>query len=1093
MFDIYIKNYYTRAGEYITDETLMYSIPMESDEDDSLIDPKVQVEMGKAGSFEFAMYIGHPYYEAIRQMKTIFRIVYDGDTIFRGRVLTIDTGHMTGNKKIHCEGDLAFLIDSQMEGVPDANRTKTNALTYIQSLLANHNSQMANDMPDKQFALGQVPGTYTSSITEPQQVNPENNYRYGSASWKDSQSAFVELSDSFGGYWRTRYQNGTAYLDWLDNYYYSEINPQTIEIGQNMIDISSSSEVNNIFTALIPVGSSKSKKLYINDYRTDIHGNTNYILVPQILSVFADEQLNSGFHSKQDYANAVRDYGLIFRTESFENADTKEKLWQYATDWIKNNYCGGLSSFTIGAIDMHLVGQSAGKFLIGGRVNVIYPDVDNRDTDPEAMIHKVMTVMKATYDLHHPEKNQYTIGIPNAILKKNYGEKSKSGGGGKTVGKNKDQEGRNGDFSKRFEYGDSLIWSFVCDSEHNKQVFEDYAATHGDKQTAAIQRAAYIMVSRAVQSPDPEERKYAESIILDGENNALIMKGRKFHSDEVDEFNKTLSSILINGNQNAIEIKQDEASIPSDPVWDLDKRPTVMQLKADGGSSSFKFFRVFDQRPEDIGEALLTTVTDGFKGAVTTNGIDVAGALEDVEKVADGDMLGAIGLKDKKITTSADGETVNTEIDGSEDGKMTVGKDQNDDWLITINDKVTYRDASGTTHTLEPGFVTANDLKLAGENPIASFKTKLAIMDTAIIGKASIGDLEAVNARIDKITASTVDADTRVSAGWGNFTNLTAQNANVVNTLTVGSLDIRDQQGHSSYPLTSGISSIGEATSSDGVITIPYVYYNGTSSENKTINFNIADTQFYKDGVSAAKASVKITSATRTRESNEAISGDSSIGTAGYKYILITASADNGATRTISVNATPTYTAGETAGEAKFEQATVTKQGAAETVYVEDNTNGTNYYTAGTAVSYRQAGTKMSKVTMYGSGGTVTPISTKHNRTYYGALYSSGAAGATPVGYGAWYLWQKDTKDPLYEAASSSVYRRGTKNDNCYVEDPNGAYLMAGSSVTVTPINNSSKITIKSDTRYAEGTEDTTTYYTKKATQTGGNDGPQPS
>jgi hypothetical protein len=193
------------------------------------------------------------------------------------------------------------------------------------------------------------------------------------------------------------------------------------------------------------------------------------------------------------------------------------------------------------------------------------------------------------------------------------------------------------------------------------------------------------------------------------------------------------------------------------------------------------------------------------------------------------------------------------------------------------------------------------------------------------------------------------------------------------------------------------------------------------------------------------------------------------------------------------VNATPTYTAGETAGEAKFEQATVTKQGAAETVYVEDSENGTNYYTAGTSVSYRQAGTKMSKVTMYGSGGTVTPISTKHNRTYYGALYSSGAEGATPVGYGAWYLWQKNTKDPLYEAASSSVYRRGTENNDCYVEDPNGAYLMAGSSVTVTPINNSSKITIKSDTRYAKGTEDTTTYYTKKATQTGGNDGPQPS
>lgn len=185
---------------------------------------------------------------------------------------------------------------------------------------------------------------------------------------------------------------------------------------------------------------------------------------------------------------------------------------------------------------------------------------------------------------------------------------------------------------------------------------------------------------------------------------------------------------------------------------------------------------------------------------------------------------------------------------------------------------------------------------------------------------------------------------------------------------------------------------------------------------------------------------------------------------------------------TIQVDGAYAYTAGWVEGYddgfAEFTLTTVTPQGASETVYVDDPTNGTTYYTAGSSVTYRQAGSKMSKVTMYGSGSSVTRVGTSHNYTYYGQLYSFNSGTYTLQGTGTWYLWSNNhTSDKLYEAGTS-VYTRGTQNDNCYVEDPNGAYLMAGSAVTVTPIG-STHIKVSQDTRYAAGTTVSDTYYTK--------------
>ena len=165
------------------------------------------------------------------------------------------------------------------------------------------------------------------------------------------------------------------------------------------------------------------------------------------------------------------------------------------------------------------------------------------------------------------------------------------------------------------------------------------------------------------------------------------------------------------------------------------------------------------------------------------------------------------------------------------------------------------------------------------------------------------------------------------------------------------------------------IKSLGPASASGGTITIPVTMLNG--SAGTSVTFNIADTQFYQDAVSAAEAS------------------------------------------------------GIAEGESHFALATVTLQGASETVYTED-TSGTWYYTAGSAV--------------YSRGSSVQRVTT-------GYLYD---ANGNPVGYGGWFRVDNLNINYLYQSGDQ-----------------------------VTPINPNGLKRLKSVTRYQAGTTDSTTYYTK--------------
>lgn len=430
MFKIYIKDFNNSNGVLVTEETLVQQIPAKDQYDLKLVDPKVKNEMGSSETLSFSIEPGTKFYDAFLQMKTYMRITYEDDTIFYGRVLTISNNTFRGTRQIRMEGPLAFLTDSPVEGVEESKRAKITTFAYMQKLINDHNKYCASE-PNKKFMLGNVPGNY-SSVTEAQQIKNDTQ-SFGSDSWTDTKSALEDLRSHYGGYFRTRAAGKIGkgvYLDWMNHYFNSKKISQKIEVGKNVLDISNVTEINNIFTAIIPIGrhsvtsssnsttssstgSTKMDNLYLDE---------RVVYVPDIINQYSSGALNSGYHKYEDYRDAIKNYGIIIKPVTFQEANTKEKLRKEAFEWIKNNYQGGVTKFTIKAIDMHQIGDTeVSKIMIGDQVEIRYPVGNEKGTFTTKTI--TLTCLSIDFDLYHPENNSYTFGIPANMLTKTYGVK----------------------------------------------------------------------------------------------------------------------------------------------------------------------------------------------------------------------------------------------------------------------------------------------------------------------------------------------------------------------------------------------------------------------------------------------------------------------------------------------------------------------------------------------------------------------------------------------------------------------------------------------------------------------------------------------
>lgn len=334
-----------------------------SDDALTLAEAKLDLEVGKAGSFTFKIYptnIGYNYFQKFKSYVSLYR---EDRLIFSGRVLEEKKG-FSNEKTIICEGLLAMLNDSIIRPF-SFQGTITEFLTM---LINNHNSQVSED---KQFTLGTV------TVTDP------NNYIARSREGYNSTMAlFDDTVSTLGGYFVVRPENGVLYIDYLEDF--TAESGQEVNFGENLLDITKESSGTELITALIPLGAESEE--------TQEDGT----VIRRKLTI---ESVNDG----NDYltnTEAIEKYGFILGTHEWNDVTRPENLKTKGEAYLAQAVMEK-TTINISAVDMAKAGADIDSFLAGEYVNI------------KSSVHSIdakMLIKKQSLNLLNPSQNKLTVG-----------------------------------------------------------------------------------------------------------------------------------------------------------------------------------------------------------------------------------------------------------------------------------------------------------------------------------------------------------------------------------------------------------------------------------------------------------------------------------------------------------------------------------------------------------------------------------------------------------------------------------------------------------------------------------------------------------
>lgn len=301
------------------------------DENLVLIDPKLDLEVNKAGSFSFKMPPQHPQYYLPQQMLSCIQVFQDSEEVFSGRITGCKIDFYN-RKQITCEGQLAYLNDSIQR---PAEYHDVTVRGYLETLIAEHNKQVSKD---KQFKVGIV------TVTD----GNDSLYRY--TNYNSTMKEIKEdLVDDLGGYLRVRNVNGTAYLDYIEDY--ENISKQSIEFGENLLDFSRNTDVTDIATVFIPLGAKLEE--------------SPIAALEQRLTI---ESVNGGSDSLVN-SEAVKKFGYISKTITWDDVTTPQMLLYKANKYIAD-YQWDSMTLEVNAVDMHWTDADVEQFKLGDKIKV---------------------------------------------------------------------------------------------------------------------------------------------------------------------------------------------------------------------------------------------------------------------------------------------------------------------------------------------------------------------------------------------------------------------------------------------------------------------------------------------------------------------------------------------------------------------------------------------------------------------------------------------------------------------------------------------------------------------------------------------------
>lgn len=338
-------------------------------EDLAVINPVIDLEMNKAGTFTFIVPPNHPGYNTIKRKSSLIDVYRDEELIFEGICSDIEDDFFK-QRKISCEGELTFLNDSYLRPHQYQNQT---VRQLLEAYIAEHNSLVE---AGKRFTVGQV--TVTDS----------NNSLYCFTNYNSTMFEIKEdLIDDLGGFLRVRHESGVRYLDYLAAP--PRTSNQVIRLGENLLDLTTSLSADDIATVIIPLGATLDtqtipgldERLTIKTAAADTYHPAN-----------ADYVYSS---------TAVEEYGWIEKVVTWDDVTTVAALLSKGEAYLSDVQFENMV-ITAKAVDLGLTDAEFNQFRLLDYIRVV--------SAPHGL-DRYFILSKLQINLNNPEQDTITLGI----------------------------------------------------------------------------------------------------------------------------------------------------------------------------------------------------------------------------------------------------------------------------------------------------------------------------------------------------------------------------------------------------------------------------------------------------------------------------------------------------------------------------------------------------------------------------------------------------------------------------------------------------------------------------------------------------------
>lgn len=364
-----------------------------------VINPHLVLEDSAAGSLEFTMppiNVGYSQ-DKVKRMVTDITVKEDGEWLWSGRILQ-DDFDFWNNRKIMCEGELAFLNDSiQPPHKYDVATEHTTIESFLNALITIHNSQVAEN---RRFYLGTV-SVVDGDITD----NSNSIYRF--TNYETTLACINDkLVERLKGHIRVRHAEGKRFIDYIRDEELTS-SSQVVRFGVNLLDFSKNIDMSELSTAIVPRGA----RLDIDE--TDpryIEGLEAYLTV-ESLDVKTETFTNPDGSTRTETwhkdkslfvenETAVSNFGWVCTVVDWDSVTDANTLYSKAAKYLKDEQYEKMT-LEINALDLKYLSSDNSPIRFQTKLRCI--------SEPHGMDHTFI-VSRMDIDLSNPGNSIYTLG-----------------------------------------------------------------------------------------------------------------------------------------------------------------------------------------------------------------------------------------------------------------------------------------------------------------------------------------------------------------------------------------------------------------------------------------------------------------------------------------------------------------------------------------------------------------------------------------------------------------------------------------------------------------------------------------------------------